>query len=130
MWTFGMSQLRYLFFNVRPTELKGVFKAVDYDWDQNLIQIKAWTDESFSEDRCGTMLEAIRQGGGVTHGLRLKGLDHSFYADAFAPIGVVYTNAPKDYLSRLDKIIIVQTHMSGGSCQGRLVSTEVMFSKK
>jgi len=58
------------------------------------------------------------------------GLDHSWYANAFAPIGYVNKKAPKDYLSKLDKIILVRANMLGGSCQGRLVSTEIMYSKE
>ena len=131
MWTFGMSRLRNYFVRLRTIELKGVRKGVVYDWDQNRIQIGVWTDETFSEDRCGKILEAIRDGGGVVNGLtRSTGFDHSWYADSFGTIGYANPDAPKDYLSKLDKIIRVRADMSGGACQGRLVSTEIMYSQE
>ena len=130
MWTFGMAQLRIHFFQLKTPELKSVAKSVDYDWDQNRIEISAWTSEQFTEDRCGEILKAIRDGGGVTNGSLLQtGTDRSFYAGTFASIGYVTKDAPKDYLRMLDDIIVVKALMSGGSCQGELVSTEVLYRK-
>ncbi len=80
----------------------------------------------------GARFDRVVNGGGFqTETLPAPaGLDHSWYANAFAPIGYVNKKAPKDYLSKLDKIILVRANMLGGSCQGRLVSTEIMYSKE
>ena len=56
-------------------------------------------------------------------------IKHSKASGVFTHEGYVNKSAPTDYRQKLDQIILLKFRMSGGSCQGPLVSTKVLYEE-
>lgn len=129
MFTFGMAQLRQHVYGWKGTHpLAGVSIGVNYDWDENRITISLIrSEEPFDKEKCKQLLESARMQGGVYDGKLFRYRENSFYSDSFSPIGYVDKGAPKDYLKRIDEIIRIKVSFDGGGCEGRLVSSEILY---
>ena len=101
-----------------------------YDWAENRIMI--FLDErrtAYDAERCADLLEALREAGGIWDGKygvpSIMDTYGSLYARKFGS-EVKIASQPENYRPKIDKIIRVNVFMDGGSCEGKLLSTEVL----
>lgn len=132
LWDFGMLGLReYLNGWKGKHPLASMAHGANYEWDRNRIVIFVWTEEKFDKSRCKDIITELRKSGGITEQstfLKEYVITNSIYANYFDR-GFRTGNEPKDYLKRLDQIIEVKAHMTGGSCEGPLVSSKVLYGE-
>ncbi len=128
-WDLGMTRLAQYFAALRGEQPLGKFeKGVSYDWKKNKIEVYVVMSEMvFNKTLCGNVLNVIRKVGGIIEGKYGQYLDNSHYAKAFDSISHDILKAPRDYLKRLDTIIMPVVYMRGGRCQGDLVATKVSY---
>jgi hypothetical protein len=132
LWDLGMLGLRRYIYGWKGTHpLASMARGSDYEWDRNRIVIYVWADEKFDRSRCKDIVIELRKSEGITQrGTYAKESEvkNSVYA-SFFDRGFRNGNEPKDYLKRLDQIFEVRSYMNGGSCEGPLVSTKVLYSE-
>lgn len=104
--------------------------STEYDWDSNRIRLNYFAiNHPFNKTECKkTIMQARRVVGLVTDGVAALG--HSYVANLFSHLGYSSNSAPKDYFQKLDNIIEITVTLDGGSCEGPLVSTDVLYRDK
>jgi hypothetical protein len=138
-WTHGMSQLQSDVYGWKGKHpLAGMGRGANYNWWENRITIVVYTREPFTRAKCASILKQIRKSGGVANGRPIYGMENSTYAANFSDRGFSSKKEPKNYLKHLDRIIVVQAQMAsiekikggdleGRTCEGKLLSTEVLY---
>lgn len=130
LWDLGMARLKEHIFGWKGAHpLASYTKGVNYDWDQNRITISiSKNKEKFEKEKCAFILNRVRTSGGIKDGKPDTLLGHSYFSNLFSHIGYTHEKTPENYLQRLDKIFRVKVFLKNGSCEGKLISNEVLYS--
>lgn len=131
LWDLGMLRLEEFVFGWKGAHpLANYSVRVSYDWDQNRIMIEFFVEEEFKKEKCAYIISRTRHSGGIDEDGKLSTtLNQSYYASFFSHMGYKTNEAPENYLRRLDKIFRVKVLFKNGSCEGKLLSNKVLYSK-
>ncbi len=131
LWDVGMYRLEEYVHGWKGAHpLASYISRIRYDWDQNRIIIDIFVrKEDFEKEKCASIIKEVRDSGGVGEdGKPFTPCGYSYYSHLFSHLGFKNKDQPENYRQRLDKIFRIKVQFAIGSCEGKLLSNEVLYS--
>lgn len=129
LWEFGLFRLQEQVFGWKGKHpLADTARGVHYDWDRNRITVSISVTKPISKQKCKNFLNEIRKSAWIYDGNPPAFAGYSTFANSFRR-GFTNGTEPKDFLKKIDEIIRVEVSSKNASCEGRLVSKEVLYKE-
>ena len=131
--TWGMFKVEQYILKSKMLGDNGV--VVEYDWDQNSINIKVYFLQGQDRKECDNFIKGIKEIAGINtkNNGSIPLYETSFFADYFVNNGYQRKNRPKNSGKEIDNImkIVVQGKDNGGIyvCESKMLQPQIFYSK-